>query len=228
MNNMIKKPGIYISLIAIIVVAALISSYFIWLKPCDHRWQDATCNTPVTCVRCGETAGTPLGHNWKDPDCVTARTCSACGATEGDPLGHEWSDADCVTPMTCSVCGAVDGDPLGHNWKDATYSAPKTCTVCGATEGSALTRPVNSGSGSSGSSSSGSSVRRCFLCNERLTNSQILYCSMHGCAHSNCPNQAKCKGGNTWGQYCAAHSCQYPDCLSGPIGGSDYCLAHHN
>ncbi len=156
---------------------------------------------------CGSAA---CDHQWRDASCKDPVTCILCGETAGNPLGHHWVDANCTTPKTCDICGATEGEPLGHSWKDATYEAPKTCTVCGTTEGSALTRPT---------------TRTCAICGEILEDSQILYCSTHGCAMGGCSYQAK-HVNCTWGQFCEFHSCHYPGCVSTPIGGTNFCGAH--
>lgn len=72
---------------------------------------------------------------WYAADCDTPKTCVKCGETEGEALGHTWVDADCVAPKTCSACRLTEGEALGHTWVDATTEAPKTCTTCSATEG---------------------------------------------------------------------------------------------
>ncbi|MBR2885013.1 MAG: hypothetical protein IKL42_00315 [Clostridia bacterium] len=84
---------------------------------CKHEWQDATCETPVTCKVCSETAGNAIGHQWQDATCTTAKKCIVCSKTEGESLGH--------------------------NWQDATYTKPKTCTTCGTTTGNVLSKPSN-------------------------------------------------------------------------------------
>jgi len=78
-----------------------------------HEWQDPTCETPMTCAKCGETEGEPLGHIWADATCETAKTCAKCGKTDGEPLGHDmvWNPVmDDYTTMTglCNVCGAAE------------------------------------------------------------------------------------------------------------------------
>ena len=104
----------------------------------DHIWNEATCVSPKTCQKCGETEGAPLGHDWKPATCTEAKTCSRCGATEGDALGHDWIEADCLAAKTCSRCMSTIGEALGHDWKEADCTTPKTCLRCGATEGEAL------------------------------------------------------------------------------------------
>ena len=46
--------------------------------PCAHQWKAATCTTPKTCTKCGETEGKELGHNYVDG------VCTACGAADPD------------------------------------------------------------------------------------------------------------------------------------------------
>ena len=97
---------------------------------CAHEWNDADCDTPKTCEKCGDTTGSALGHAWSNADCTTPKTCSRCHATDGSALGHAWSNADCTTPKTCSRCHATDGSALGHNYVN------NTCTRCGDVNGS--------------------------------------------------------------------------------------------
>ncbi len=123
-----------------ILTAIIFSTLLIVLTGCghEHEWTEATCTEPMTCAKCGETEGEPLGHKWKEATCTEPMTCSVCGATEGAALGHKWTEATCTEPKTCSVCGATEGAALGHKWKEATCTEPKTCSVCGAAEGEAL------------------------------------------------------------------------------------------
>lgn len=79
---------------------------------CDHTYEDATCTTPKTCSRCGDTIGSALGHDWSAATCTAPKTCSICGATEGDALSHKY--------ITCMVC------------QEKTYCTRcKTCARCG-------------------------------------------------------------------------------------------------
>lgn len=251
-----KKTIVIVSIAVFVVIAGIVSSWFIFLKPCDHQWQEATCESSTICTLCGETVGEPIGHHWRDADCnnpetcsdcdktrgdplghewinvtcVTPTTCSVCGKTEGEAIGHDWLEAKCSTPKTCSVCGETEGEPLGHNWIDATYDAPKTCDICGETEGEALTRPVTqsyTSTSSDSSSSSSSTERTCMICGNTVYRSDTIYCSNHDCTIGGCSYPAKCKNGIENGSYCVYHSCQYQDCLSTPIGITGYCGAHN-
>ena len=66
------------------------------VKPCEHKWADATCTAPKTCSACGATDGVALGHTFADATCTAPKTC-ACGATEGEALGHNYYAGYCLT-----------------------------------------------------------------------------------------------------------------------------------
>ena len=61
-----------------------------------HDWEEATCEKPKTCAKCGETEGEALGHVWEEATCTKAKACSVCGAEQGSPLGHSWKAATCT------------------------------------------------------------------------------------------------------------------------------------
>ena len=54
---------------------------------CAHKWKEATCTEPKTCVYCGMTEGEPLGHDWKAATINYPKTCVRCGKTEGEAYG---------------------------------------------------------------------------------------------------------------------------------------------
>ena len=148
---------------ALIVIGVLLVLTFVFHIWGNHKWQEATCETPRTCLTCHHTEGEPLGHQWSKATCTEAKKCTVCGKVEGEPLGHSWKDATCETPMTCSRCGKTEGKALGHDWPkitdceksysckrcgeksgkgkhswvNATCEKPKTCSVCGKTSGKA-------------------------------------------------------------------------------------------
>ena len=68
----------------------------------EHKWKDATCTDPKTCLICGETTGTKLGHRWKQANCFDPRTCINCKLTDGSPLGHNFVNG------TCTRCGDTE------------------------------------------------------------------------------------------------------------------------
>ena len=105
---------------------------------CEHEWEDANCEKPKTCTKCGETEGAPLGHTWKAATCLDAKTCEVCQKTEGEAKGHTWEAATCLLPEKCADCHETRGEALSHNWQEATTEAPKTCLNCQTTEGDRL------------------------------------------------------------------------------------------
>lgn len=76
----------------------------------EHVWEDASCFSPKTCIKCGETEGVVAGHRWASATCSAPKKCIQCGKTEGDPLGHSWSKGSATTPQICEICN--DMKPL--------------------------------------------------------------------------------------------------------------------
>lgn len=103
-----------------------------------HDWEEATCEKPKTCAKCGETEGEALGHVWEEATCTKAKACSVCGAEQGSPLGHSWKAATCTEAAACTVCGTAGEAALGHFWQEADCEHAKTCRRCGDKEGEAL------------------------------------------------------------------------------------------
>lgn len=112
--------------ISLMLLAALIVVLFTACS-CEHEWKNATCTEPVTCSKCGVTAGDALGHKWIEANCTTPKTCSACDATEGSAVGHSWKSATCTDPKICSVCQATEGSANGHNYTTETIVMAPTC-----------------------------------------------------------------------------------------------------
>lgn len=52
----------------------------------EHRWREADCTHPQTCVGCGETVGVPLGHSWQAANYQDPELCSVCGARQGEAV----------------------------------------------------------------------------------------------------------------------------------------------
>ena len=127
MKNNIKKVRYGIVLISVMVC----------LSGCclRHEWQDATCTSPRTCIKCGETEGEALGHEWQDATCTSPQICIKCGETEGEALGHEWQDATCTSPQICIKCGEIEGEALKHNLSSGGF-----CVYCGAQFGEEITK----------------------------------------------------------------------------------------
>lgn len=98
---------------------------------CKHEWNSATCDTPKTCVKCGETDGTAPGHSWLQAGCIGSQSCTKCGISQGEPLGHDWQAANCTVAEKCSRCKETRGSALGHRWEDSVTDASRNCVVCG-------------------------------------------------------------------------------------------------
>lgn len=79
-----KKKTICLSL-AILLVLLLAGC------SCQHDWQDATCSTPKTCSKCGETEGDVVAHIQGEWEIVTEATYSTPG----------------VKKAYCTLCGEV-------------------------------------------------------------------------------------------------------------------------
>ena len=77
---------------------------------CEHRWREATCQTPRTCKDCSETEGEALGHTGGSATCQQSAVCTRCHEAYGAPLSHSFSQATCVEKATCSACGETTGD----------------------------------------------------------------------------------------------------------------------
>ena len=100
---------------------------------CSHVWQEADCQTPKTCTKCGETEGEATGHSWKEADCEMPKSCSICSKTEGEALGHTLQEATCDTPEICSICGKIQGEKLSHGftkWKAEGEKMTRFCKAC--------------------------------------------------------------------------------------------------
>lgn len=72
---------------------------------CFHHWEDATCEDPKTCLKCGETKGEAKGHDWESATCEDPKTCSVCEKTRGEAKGHEWDGVECMS------CGKTRPEP---------------------------------------------------------------------------------------------------------------------
>ena len=137
-NN--KKRTIIILSSAILGIA-LITAFliiFVFNIICFHEWQDATCTSPKTCIKCSQTSGEKLEHSWSAATCEMPEMCSVCGEIRAEAMGHDWTKADCENPKICNTCKKTDGQALGHDWAAATCDTPKTCKNCHETDGKAL------------------------------------------------------------------------------------------
>ncbi len=72
--------------ISVLVVLTVLMCLVLTACECKHQWQDATCNTPKTCEKCGVTEGDVLTHVWADATTDAPKTCTLCGLTEGEKI----------------------------------------------------------------------------------------------------------------------------------------------
>ncbi len=128
--------GVYMKKIKLLILSLVISAALLSLSscflmgafPCEHFWSDADCDTAMTCIKCGEVYGSPLGHNYSVR--ITPPTCTEDGLRE----------------TVCVECGKIsssrpDEPASGHTESDWIFDVPVTetedgkrhteCTVCG-------------------------------------------------------------------------------------------------
>lgn len=108
----LKKVRNWISVIGILTACMTLTG-------CGHthEWQEATCTTPKTCIKCNETEGEALGHTWTEATCIAPKTCSVCGETEGEALGHTLTEANYQQAATCEICKETVGEPLQADYE---------------------------------------------------------------------------------------------------------------
>lgn len=126
-----KVRWIILGLIVLVLIGA-VAALFITKVICFHVWEEATCITPITCVRCQDTQGEALGHTVTDATCTDPITCTTCHETFGRALGHDARKATCTSPARCARCKMTWGKPKEHDWIEETFTTPKTCEDCGA------------------------------------------------------------------------------------------------
>ena len=85
----------------------------------EHKW-----NTLHTCTVCGYRGS----HTWKAATCTTPKTCTKCGETEGEALGHSYKyngglKTGNTHRLVCERCNAsrTETHKMSNN----------KCTVCG-------------------------------------------------------------------------------------------------
>lgn len=88
-----------------------------------HRWRDATCEAPKTCVTCGATSGTKSSHEWNSATYTAPKTCSVCGAAEGISLGTPLSKCtvlkDSQSPKKTDITTGTAWDTSGNKHENA-------------------------------------------------------------------------------------------------------------
>lgn len=110
-------------------------------EACDHAWDAATCTTPKTCSKCGETVGTELGHSYtnytsnNDASCTVdgTKTAQCDNCTEKNTIadvgtaGHKNNDDN----YECDVCGANLCTNHVPEADDGDCTTAIKCSVCG-------------------------------------------------------------------------------------------------
>ncbi len=92
---------------------------------CMHSYAPATCTTPKTCEKCGDTEGEALGHDYDKGTVTKKPTCTAKG----------------IKTFTCSVCKGTKTESIeatGHTYKTTTTKATlnkngkiiSKCAIC--------------------------------------------------------------------------------------------------
>ena len=108
---------------------------------CDHDWDAATCTTPKTCSKCGETVGTEHGHSFtnyvsnNDATCTVdgTKTAQCDNCTEKNTVvdtgsaAHKNNDND----YKCDVCGANLCTNHVPEADDGDCTTAVKCSVCG-------------------------------------------------------------------------------------------------
>lgn len=110
-----------------------------------HRWIEADCTHPVTCIVCGKQKGELLPHDFSPATCTEPSVCRVCGEVGAEALDHDWAPATCTEPAECRRCGEHNGENLGHIPGDTRISIAPTvmepgeeeilCRVCGEVMG---------------------------------------------------------------------------------------------
>ena len=132
-----------------------------FMKICNHKWIEATCEEAKKCTECGKTEGVSKGHEIV-VDVGYAATCTKEGLTSGvhclkcnkvlieqkviSSFNHEivvdeGYEASCTKEgltegSHCKVCQEVILEQKSilmenHNWLESTCSNAKICTICG-------------------------------------------------------------------------------------------------
>ena len=132
------RSMIWLALALILLVMTLTSCEIVFEH--EHKWLEADCTAPKTCVYCGKTEGEASGHTeeivaGKDATCTETgltegKKCSVCGEVlveqeEIPTVAHKDENGDYI----CDVCDAalcvehVPAEAVRENEVDATCSA---------------------------------------------------------------------------------------------------------
>jgi len=132
------RSMIWLALALMLLVMTLTSCEIVFEH--EHKWLEADCTAPKTCVYCGKTEGEALGHTeeivaGKDATCTETgltegKKCSVCGEVlveqeEIPTVAHKDENGDYI----CDVCDValcvehVPAEAVRENEVDATCSA---------------------------------------------------------------------------------------------------------
>ncbi len=108
--NKTKKTSmpliIFVSVILMVVVICLI----VFAKKDPTQMETSKTEVPVT-----EVLLTTHIHKWGDAECGIPQTCMICEEIGSIVKEHVWKSASFANPKTCEVCGTVDGTPISHS-----------------------------------------------------------------------------------------------------------------
>ncbi len=121
-----KKRFLYL---ASICVFAIILLFSLSACECNHEWESATCTTPKTCRKCGETMGSTSLHDYERLGCEEYMRCTKCEGNSLTKSSHFYR-GECEKIGTCSYCGEASPDILEHNWKGNVHTGVITCNSC--------------------------------------------------------------------------------------------------
>lgn len=106
--------------------------------PCEtHRWIDANCTTPKTCLSCGATEGEKILNAHAYTQSGDKYVCVYCNAqvSAADVLNcteHQWLDANCTHAKTCMICGETEGNKINDAHAYAKSGEWYACVFCDA------------------------------------------------------------------------------------------------
>ena len=124
-----KKILCLISVFMLIVVLAFSLSSC----ECNHEWQEATCTTPRTCTKCGETIGTTLYHNYERVGCDEYLRCKDCGTDSTYSKSYHSYVGNCEEIGACFYCGEPSPKALEHTYKGNIHTGIIKCKNCNET-----------------------------------------------------------------------------------------------
>ena len=121
-----KKFICLVSVCMMIVVLA----FYLSSCECKHELQEATCTTPRTCAKCGETFGTTSAHKYERVACGEYMRCKDCGANSNYSIAEHLYLGNCGEIGTCYYCKQQSPSTLEHNYKGDIHTGVIRCNNC--------------------------------------------------------------------------------------------------